>query len=428
MNPIRDIPELSPTHRNLLCVLRAGVSGSLPETPPVDWAAILELAHLHQVDQFLYPIVRTWDPAFQPEEELMVKWRHSFLNAAANYTRASAQTTEFLKALHTAQVRVVPLKGIWLAENIYEDGACRPMCDIDLLVPPEDLVRARAVFERLGYTTTDYFSNLERDKHIRYTRPDTVLPIELHWRLWRTSEMDQHLSEPNSNRIWEGLQEEKLHGVPVHIFPPDRQLVYLAQHIQNHNLTVPLRAYLDLILLSRCSQFNLARLNEEARTWQVPFSAKFIVQVAFDILGGESASLTSFLQADHEEKRRETVCAALHLSDESRQLTPAMAACQEASSFKRLGIGLSRILLPPNMIRSNYSQVVHRFGLVGGYISRCADLSRRRRRTWRNVAKNDPSLHADLANFTSRKALCEWIHVQDSQNTSPPYRPELEDG
>ena len=431
MNQPLNIPELTPVHRDLLRVLRAAVAGNLPDTPPADWVAVQELARLHQVDHFLYPIVRAWDPAFQPVEELMLKWRNSFLSAVALYTRASIQTAEFLTALHTEQVRVVPLKGVWLAENIYEDGTCRPMCDIDLLVHPEDLDRARSVFEQLGYTTKDYFSSVERDKHIRYNRPDAALPIELHWRLWHPGKKGT-LGEPDPSLIWEGVQEEKLHGVQVLVFPPDRQLIYLAKHIQGHNLTVPLRAYLDLILLSRCYQLNLSRLNEEARAWQVPFGAKFILQVAFDILGGAPASLTSFMPDDgtHEEERREAVCAALQLTDESQQLTPAMAACHQASWLHRLELGLSRVFVSPDMIRSNYSQVVHRFGLVGGYISRCADLIRRRSRTWRNVARNDPALHADLANFASRKALSTWIHAQDSKNTSPylPNSSELKNG
>lgn len=414
-----DIPELEPAHLDLLHVLRTAVAGCVPDEPPADWAAVLELARLHQVDHYLYPIVHTWAPSCQPGAPLMARWRNSFLGAAAQYTRASVQAAELLTALHAAQVRVVPLKGVWLAERIYEDGACRPMCDIDLLVPPAELDRARAAFEHLGYVTTDYYMSVERDKHVRYQRVDGVLPVELHWRLW--SEGKENIrGEPDLERIWSGLSEEFLLGVPVQTFPPERKLIYLTQHILHHTMMVPLRAYLDLILLCRryAPQLDFSCLETEAYASQVLFGAKFVLQVAFDICGVcPPASVTSFLTADgaFEEERRAALSAALQLTDESRQLTSAMAACRRASWPRRLRLGLSRIFLPPDMIRAAYAQAVRRYGLAGGYIARCADLIRRRGRVWRTVGHADPALSADLANFNTRRALGAWIHAQDGR-------------
>jgi hypothetical protein len=134
-----------------------------------------------------------------------------------------------------------------------------------------------------------------------------------------------------------------------------------------------------------------------------------------DIFGGVPAPLSSFLLAngEYEKERHEALSAALQLNGESRQLTPPMAACHQASWVKRLQIGFSRVFVPAEMIRLSYWSAIRRFGLVGGYIARCIDLIRRRSRTWKNVTRNDPALKADLANFASREAINAWINTQD---------------
>lgn len=410
------IQELSPAHRALLGVLRAAAGGHAPDEPPTDWASVLDLATLHQVSGFLYPIVLKWDSVFQPAAPLMARWRTSFLGAAARYTRVSFQTRELLSALQADGVRVIPLKGVWLAERIYEDGACRPMSDIDLLVPTGELPRARAAMERLGYATTDFYVSEEGDNHVHYQRPDRPLPIELHWNLWHTGV--EAVDKPDLAQAWTGLHEETLHGVPVLVFPPERQLVHLAQHILRHALTVPLKAYLDMVLLCRrhAPDIDPARLADEARTWRVAFGTRFTLQIAFDIWGGSPpAPLTSFLPAGVgcERTRTSALSSALQLTYESRLITPALAAFHQASGLRRFGIGLARLLNRPSEIRRNYPRAVRRWGLVGGYIGRCADLIRRHGQACRRPAGDRASTGADLANFSTRRAISAWIRAQE---------------
>jgi hypothetical protein len=380
---------------------------------------------MHQVDAFLYPRVRTWDPPWQPAAPLMARWRKSFLGAAAMYTRASFQARELLAALHAAGVRVIPLKGVWLAERVYEDGACRPMTDIDLLVPAEALARARAAIERLGYATADVFLSAKFDQDVHYRRPGGPLPLELHWHLWQAGV--EAVCEPDLTQVWAGLREELLHGVPVLAFPPERQLVHIAQHILRHTLAVPLKAYLDLVLLGRryAPQFDLARLEHEARAWRVAFGARFVLQVAGDICGVRpSAPLASFLPSGDGcvAAGSAALCAALQLSRESKNITSAREAAGHAFGLRRLGIRLARLLLPPVEIRLGYPRVVRRWGLAGGYVWRCADLIRRYGRASRKAVVGGNAADPDFANFATRRALSAWIRAQEPGGPSPADR------
>ncbi len=412
------IPDLAPAHRGLLGVLRAAAEGRASDAPPADWAAVLDLAVLHQVDGYLYPLVREWAPACQPAAPLMARWRTAFLGAVSLYTRAAVQAHELLATLTAAGVRVIPLKGIWLAERVYQDGACRPMSDIDLLVSAAELPRARAAIERLGYTTADYYVSQARDHHVRYQRPDKPLPVELHWSLWHAGH--EAVGKPELAHVWTGLHEELLHGVFIQAFPPERQVVYLAQHILKHALTVPLKSYLDLVLLCRtyAPEFDLIRLEHEASALRVAFGTRFVLQMAFDILGeSPPAPLASFLQPGigGDKARDSALRTALQLTHESRLMTPALEAFHHASWSRRLRIGLARLLYSPSEIRGSYPRAVHRWGLAGGYIGRCADLVRRHGQVWRKAAGEGTSTGADLANYATRRSLSAWIRAQEPQ-------------
>lgn len=416
MHPTDTRLDLPPAQRDLLRVLQAAAAGLAPAAPPANWAEVLDLAALHQVERFLYPLMLEWPPASRPAAPLMARCRTSFLGAAARHVRVAVQMQELLSALVEAGVRVIPLKGVWLAERVYADAACRPMCDIDLLVPPEDLHRARAVFERLGYATAAGDAGGEDAHHVCYQRPRAPMPIELHWSLWDTG--NDAVGRPDPSNMWAGLREELLHGVPLRVFPPERHLVHLAQHILKHRLTVPARAYLDLVLLCRryAPSLDLELLEHEARAWRVAFGTRFVLQVAFELLGGSPpAALTPFLATagGSREARRAALRATLLLTPESKQLSLPLVAFQRSSGIRRLGIGLARWLLAPARIRRGYARAVRRWGLAGGYVARGADLLRRHGRSCRPPTGEGAFSDADLANFSTRRSLSAWLLEQE---------------
>ncbi len=58
---------------------------------------------------------------------------------------------DVLSALATARVRAVAVKGIVLAQTLYDDVANRPIQDVDLRIVPEDLPRAMAAMRERGW-------------------------------------------------------------------------------------------------------------------------------------------------------------------------------------------------------------------------------------------------------------------------------------
>jgi hypothetical protein len=280
--------------------------------------------------------------------------------------------------------------------------------------------------ERIGYTTTEFYLEDGNNKHVHYQKTGAPLHLELHWHLWHAD--TKSIAEPDLKKIWMGLHEELLHGVPVLAFPPERQLIHLTQHILQHVLTVPLKSYLDLILLCRryAPQFDLLRLNEEARAWQVAFGAKFVLHVAYDIWAVDPpATLTAFLPSgdEHRVARRTALCATVQLTCESKKITHALASFCQISWYHRFKLILSRIFYPPSELRQSCPMVVLRFGLLGGYLWRSADLIRRYSPTLRKISVNRHAVDTSLANFTTRQTLSTWLRSQEAYHKTSANNP-----
>ncbi len=93
-----------------------------------------------------------------------------------------------LKALEDGGVPVLPYKGPALAEMAYGDATLRYCTDLDILVRPQDVDKARLLLGALGYELSDEFREHEaayRHTHHHYvlSRPGSKVPLELHWAL-----------------------------------------------------------------------------------------------------------------------------------------------------------------------------------------------------------------------------------------------------
>ncbi|HMA36110.1 MAG TPA: nucleotidyltransferase family protein, partial [Chloroflexia bacterium] len=93
---------------------------------------------------------------------------------------------EILRALAAAGIDVLVLKGAALAYLVYPQPACRPMRDLDLLVPAADAPRAQALLTGLGFAPAPA-AGQEPDHHhlaaIQRTAAGQPISVEVHHRL-----------------------------------------------------------------------------------------------------------------------------------------------------------------------------------------------------------------------------------------------------
>ena len=103
----------------------------------------------------------------------------------------AAETVRLQRALKTADIPVLVLKGVALAQLAYGSLGAKHARDIDLLVPPERAETAMQLLEREGYVLSSPAKQLsDRQRHsvVRYAREvelvhsDSHLIVELQWR------------------------------------------------------------------------------------------------------------------------------------------------------------------------------------------------------------------------------------------------------
>ena len=395
-----------------LGLLRAAVSGRAPAAAPDDWPSLLQQAVRQEVDAFLYPAVASWPATWRPPDALLQDWRQRFAAAAGASVYRELQTGELLSALADAGLRAVPLKGIWLSANVYTHPAQRPMCDIDLLVAEPQLDPARAVLERLGYTTrntcpSDRFEYTQAFRSARY-----AWPVELHWRMG-FEPAPQPRPQPDPPGRWQRVAAGELFGVPTPVLGLEDQLAVLVGHVLHHSLALPLRALLDIALLvqRRGGACDSARLSAAAEEWGVTHAMPRLVRIAAELFDvGLPPPLDAWAPDVEPEARRQAASALLAASEERvLEAEPTLLEWRRKGRLAGLGLVLRRIFLPRELLRIEYPSARVRIGLPVAYVQRAIDLVRRRRADLWRLMRQDPGQAHQLDLAQARQQTVRWL-------------------
>lgn len=199
--------------------------------PTFDSAAFYEIASRH----FLCPLVnaRLGGAAKQLPADVQTRLSRDQVVSAANtmfYEAALAEVTQLFRA---AGIPLAAYKGIPLARQLYGDAALRPTGDIDVMVRPDDIARARALLEANGWTFQRAW-----EIHHNYSKEfwDKAVILEVHWVSQRAGEY--HLPP---ERFWEECRE----GAEGWEFSPEMTLLIITLHAARHSF-VPYRQLVDI--------------------------------------------------------------------------------------------------------------------------------------------------------------------------------------
>ncbi len=180
--------------------------------------------------------------------------------ARVSYITAAA--AEVVTALENEGIRSLLLKGLALEHSVYGSRGLRQMSDADLLIAPEDVLRARDTLIRTGFVSRPMKSSLYR--HIILDLGNHLpelhrrgISVDLHHRLFGpegTTIVRRALDEPEV--ISAG-------GRTFLALPPGTALLGLVNHIYKHEVKgeFQLRLYTDIYLLLKKHGEDI--LNEE---------------------------------------------------------------------------------------------------------------------------------------------------------------------
>ncbi len=209
--------------------IRAAVSAG------VDWGEYLRLVERHRTPALswaalkLAPELEIPQPASQELKERsdacrMQAVRHSLLLAAV------------LKGFSGAGIPAMPFKGPTLSSELYGDVGLRHARDLDLAVTQDDLERAQACLEGMGWRLTSRWfpltprqreSFLIEEHCLDFAHPQAGCLLELHWRnQWDRPADPAARWARSSPHVWQGCPRQAMHPVD--------QVLYLSIHGGEH--------------------------------------------------------------------------------------------------------------------------------------------------------------------------------------------------
>lgn len=233
------LPNISREEEFVLCYARGLMSGPARAridrliTQPLNWRRIDELASRHRIRPMLYKHLRydSQRPPI-PKEVWKTIESHAFSVSARNADQAE-ELARVIKLLRSENIGAMPFKGPIIAARAYENLNLREFADLDLLVRPEDLLRAKLLLVHHGFSSpSDANSHhLETQLGCEFVSADKQVSVELHSSLgheWLGQKID--LEGVWKRAVWVDIADS-----PVRTIAREDLLPYLCAHGAAHH-------------------------------------------------------------------------------------------------------------------------------------------------------------------------------------------------
>jgi hypothetical protein len=129
-----------------------------------DWEQVFRLAEHQGVLPLMYEALRNFPDSVSVAT--LDELRSRYENNGRKNLRFTGELFRILDCLEVNGVAAIPYKGPVLAETVYGDLGLRCFSDLDILVLPADVVRAKAALQTLGYTPSSQLSDAEERAYI----------------------------------------------------------------------------------------------------------------------------------------------------------------------------------------------------------------------------------------------------------------------
>lgn len=217
------------------------------------------------------------------------------------------------KASAETGLKLVALKGVPLAEEVYGARERRTMSDIDLWVPRPELQRAAQLLYDLGFSLGAKHESRPMELVILsdgavpfYLRRDEHSLVEIHlfpfkgWWLKHTAKVDER-------DVWE-------RRIPLEALPPyfqlsrEDMLLHLIAHLAvNHQFgQLPVRAMMDIVLASTRLPVDWATVTSRAQRWRLGNSTWLVMNMLCELF-----DLSEFAEAERRLRPPRWRCEAL---------------------------------------------------------------------------------------------------------------------
>lgn len=201
----------------------------------LDWELLLQLADRHGLQPLLHAHLNAVCPDAVPDQQRQ-HLRIAFQRVSALNILLTHELKNLLGLFADNDVQAVPYKGPALALQLYGNVALRQFSDLDILVHPRDVLRARDLLLAQGYAHLPPLTDgqqavlLRTQCNLPFTRDRNRMIVELHWTVSAPS-----FARPfETDDFWSRLLDAKLETVAIKVPANEDLLLALCIHGSKH--------------------------------------------------------------------------------------------------------------------------------------------------------------------------------------------------
>jgi hypothetical protein len=323
----------------LIATARQADPADLATLDEAGWAQLGALAALHRLEPLLHDRQRD-NPAIPLA--LAMQWQQAHRQAAMIALVQQADLVDCVALLEAHGFRPVALKGAFLARHAYPAMALRPMRDLDLLLPPDQVLAAFAVLQEAGYRLfSEPTAPLEDLVRLELHMPPMAMlrgsVLELHARI---SELDGKLeyATPAGNEELLLTRAITLDGLR---YPcPQDMLAHLIVHaVYGHRLDCGPVVLSDVYFLATTHAIDWPAFWQTAKIGGWASGARLVIELVRRFHGAESIPVAAGEPAAPAERLIEVACKLLlqdYTAKKPARFLASIMTGDFATVFKRI--------------------------------------------------------------------------------------------
>ncbi len=235
-------------------------------------ASSLKPLRYHRLTPWLYREVarKGWE-SYITSPSLLQDLRGDYMLALNTAARQSEMTLWLVQRFSERRIEVILLKGADLRHRLYGDPGARPMDDLDVLINPEDMPRARSMLAEMGFRLAPEYMDLSPayweilGDAIHYQPPPPrEISLDLHWEIGALL----YFYRLPFALLRKDAMPFSLDGLPVYVLSPENLIIYLCLNTQKDPGIPILSQFLDLVLALSSLPINWRTLTERTRRFR----------------------------------------------------------------------------------------------------------------------------------------------------------------
>ena len=379
----------------------------LGDLPAGRWVDIARLAGRLGVAPLLYRQLIQHAGAANLPAEVAAALRHAYYQCHAANAHLFHQLSGILSRFEAAGIPVILLKGAHLADAVYRDAGARPMGDLDILVPRENVLQGIEILRVAGFAPYQDFApevELSLAKHMPPFQKSGVI-IELHWNIV-APELPVKVDVLGLWARAERFETEQVRGLAL---CREDLLLHLCIHTAQHHFNEQMRTLCDIREVTALHRGSLDwdDIVMHAQDWHAARGVFLALHLAANLLDAPVPAevLGRLRPADYSDEVLEL--ARRRVFQEQPPLSDNFIALMQGGAQKgRWRAFWDAMLPPPEAMRRLYGLPPGLWAALLKYPGHWWDRIRRYGGRAQTLLRGDPRLSGEAA---TQQRLTEWL-------------------